>query len=188
MTPLAASIQLPAWISEVVDWQKTYSTSEERVELAIDLSRQNVDRFTGGPFGAAVFDNEGKLISVGTNVVVPENASFAHAELVALLFAQKKLGTFTLAPGNHRFTLAISCEPCGMCLTGILWSGIRRVEVAARGEDAEKIGFDEGFKPNDWAQALREKDIEVTADILREKALPILEKYRQTGNIYNGHF
>lgn len=184
--PLSATIHLPNWIEEFVNWEKVYSDPEERVELAIELSRQNVDRETGGPFGAAIFDEEGKIISVGVNVVISEIASFAHAEMTAILFAQKKLSTFTLAANNRRCTLAISCEPCGMCLTGILWSGISKIETAARGKDAEKIGFDEGFKPDNWTQALREKKIEVTTDILREKALPILEKYGKIGNIYNG--
>ena len=57
--------------------------------LAIELSRQNVDRGGGGPFGAAVFDRDsGRLVAAGVNRVVPQSCSVTHAEMVVIMIAQ----------------------------------------------------------------------------------------------------
>lgn len=180
--PLHESLTLPSWINEVIDFKKNYLLSSERMELVITLSRENITRRTGGPFAAAIFDREGKLISAGVNCVVPENTSLAHAELMAMLFAQKQLGVYSLWEKN--LILTSLCEPCGMCATGILWGGIRSLEYAATSQDAESIGFDEGLKPKDWQEAFKKRGIEVTPNIAREKALALLRQY--DGPIYNG--
>ena len=67
-------MQYPDWVDSVVDWRRTYRTDSERMSLAIAMSRENVERGTGGPFGAAIFDQStGKLVSVGMNSVVRYN-------------------------------------------------------------------------------------------------------------------
>ena len=70
-------LTLPPWIGDVVDTHKRYDTDEERVALAIELSRLNIERSHGGPFGAAVFDGQGRVVSVGVNRVVPQTCSIA---------------------------------------------------------------------------------------------------------------
>jgi hypothetical protein len=91
-------IALPAWIDELVDLERTYGTTEERMRLAIDLSRENILRSTGGPFGAAIFELEsGRLVSVGVNLVVPCNNSVLHGEMVAFMMAEARLGTYSLS-------------------------------------------------------------------------------------------
>ena len=80
----ALGIALPDWIDEVVDWQRAHATPEERMRLAIRLSRENVERETGGPFGAAVFESaSGTLVAVGVNSVERLTNSALHAELAA---------------------------------------------------------------------------------------------------------
>src|SRR5690348_2797811 len=133
---LSASVDLPAWIEGVVDWERSYTTDDERMRLAIALARENVTRRTGGPFGAAVFARRtGALVSVGVNSVVRLSNCTLHAEMVAFMLAQHRLGTFTLAaPGLPLHELVTSCEPCAMCLGATLWSGVRRV-VYGRSEE-----------------------------------------------------
>src|SRR6266568_1962069 len=96
--PLSLTIDCPPWVAEVVNAEQTFSSDEERMRFAIRLARENVVRRTGGPFGAAVFEAAtGRLIAVGVNAVVPANNSVLHAETVALMMAERRLGSFSLA-------------------------------------------------------------------------------------------
>src|SRR5690349_12743872 len=94
-------VDLPPWIDSVVDWDKRYPTDTERMRVAVALSRENVQRRTGGPFGAAIFERDsGALVSVGVNSVVRLSNCTLHAEMVAFMLAQHRVRSFTLAaPG-----------------------------------------------------------------------------------------
>jgi hypothetical protein len=53
---------LPGWVDELVsDPNCQYPTEEDRMRLAIELSRQNVARGTGGPFGAVPWSGVRRL-------------------------------------------------------------------------------------------------------------------------------
>lgn len=181
-------LTLPPWVDDVVPPPSHLFTSdEEKMELAIRLSELNVERLTGGPFGAAIFDSStGRLVSVGVNLVTTSICSSAHAEIVACSVAQVALKTPTLnAVGS--FELVTSCEPCAMCFGATPWSGVQRLLCGAREEDARKVGFDEGSKVADWKDALRSRGIEVVCDVLRERAAAALLSYKTAGGIiYNG--
>ena len=185
------ALRLPDWIEGFLAKQGSGVTSrEDRMQLAIDLSRLNIEHKTGGPFGAAIFERDsGRLITVGVNLVESANCSLAHAETTAIAMAQQQLGHYDLgAEGLPACELVTSTEPCAMCLGAIGWSGLKSVVCAARGEDAEEIGFDEGAKPADWVGSLRQRRIEVARDVLRDQARAILLQYKQTnGLIYNPH-
>jgi tRNA(Arg) A34 adenosine deaminase TadA len=182
-------IELPAWVADVVDFDRAYPSAEDRMRLAIALSRENIVRDTGGPFGAAIFESEsGRLISVGVNLVVPLNNSALHGEMVAFMTAQARLGTFTLnAEGLPAHELVTSCDPCAMCLGATLWAGVRRVVCGASRDDAGEIFFDEGpVFPESYAY-LRSRGIEVIHGVLRDEAREVLGLYaRRSGTIYNG--
>jgi tRNA(Arg) A34 adenosine deaminase TadA len=160
-----------------------YPTIEDRMRLAIELSHLNVQYHSGGPFGAAVFDNQnGKLLSVGVNVVIASRCSITHAEMIAIALAQQALATHNPA-SKGTFQLVSSCQPCAMCLGAIGWSGIKSLVCGARGQDAEAVGFDEGAKPADWVKELRTRGIEVTLDILRAEAKAVLDAYQSADGI-----
>jgi tRNA(Arg) A34 adenosine deaminase TadA len=181
-------IQLPAWIEGMVaERGGGLATVESRMRFVIGLSRANIERRTGGPFGAAVFEaDSGRIVGVGVNLVEASNCSLAHAEMVAIATAQQAVGHYDLGGGKTIYELVTSAEPCAMCLGAIPWSGVRRVVCGARGEDACEIGFDEGAKPADWIGELRKRGIEVQRDMLREEARDILRQYAWTGGlIYN---
>jgi len=184
----AIEIRLPEWIGAMVTERGGgLMTVESRMRFVIELSRANVERRTGGPFGAAVFEaGSGQVVGAGVNLVEASNCSFAHAEMLAIATAQQAVGRYDLGGGSAVYELVTSTEPCAMCLGAIPWSGVRRVVCAARGEDACEIGFDEGAKPVDWAGELRKRGIEVVRDVLREEARAVLRQYAQTGGpIYN---
>ena len=182
-------VDYPSWVKGVVDWNGHYGTDEEKMHLAISIARQNVLASTGGPFGAAVFESEtGRLISVGMNSVVRLNNSTLHAEMVAFMTAQARLGSYTLAgadmPAHELFS---TCEPCAMCLGATLWSGVRRVVCGATREDVESLQFDEGPVFPASYRYLEERGVQVTRSVLREDARDVLNLYRDmSGPIYNG--
>ncbi len=156
--------------------------------LAVELSRRNVLEGTGGPFGAAVFDlSTCRLIALGVNLVVPTTSAAAHAEVVAICLAGQAVGNFDLTEGAGGLTeLVTSCSPCAMCLGAVPWSGVSRVVIGAREEDARSVGFDEGNRPVDWVEGLQRRGIEVVQDVLRAEAVAVLRDYvRGGGLVYN---
>jgi tRNA(Arg) A34 adenosine deaminase TadA len=185
-------LNLPDWIQEFVSSRNpSFATLEERMDFVIELSRLNSLQGTGGPFAASIFDlNDGSLFASGVNLVVSGQCSVLHAEIVTLMFAQKKAGTYDLSSaGSTFYELITSTEPCAMCLGAVTWSGIRKVVCGARGADAEEAGFDEGEKPHSWVEALERRGISVLKDVGREKAATVLRDYRATGGIiYNPRY
>lgn len=176
-------ITLPDWATEI-DWQRRYVSDADRVELAIRLARTNVENRTGGPFGAAVFDGDGQLVSVGVNRVTSQNCSIAHAEIMAYALAQRRLGRFRLNEAGGRFILATSAQPCCQCYGATVWAGIDELLIGARSTDVEQLTeFDEGPLPADWVGELERRGIAVRRDILREDACEVLRRYAQLGGI-----
>lgn len=181
------SFELPAWIEPfLVDWQQPLSSIDQRMQLAIALSKNSVLQKTGGPFGAAVVNEQtGELVSVGINLVTTAGLSIAHAEMVALSLAQLSVGQWNLSHSGP-LQLLTSCEPCAMCFGALPWSGIKSLVCGARKEDAEAAGFDEGDKPEQWVKSLQRRGIEVQRGVLRSQAASVLAYYRDNGGpIYN---
>ena len=189
MTRHAVQVDYPDWVHETIAWDAVYRTDEERMRLAITVSRENVERETGGPFGAAIFESEsGRLVAVGMNSVVRLNNCTLHGEMVAFMMAQARLRSFTLnAPHLPANELVTSCEPCAMCLGATLWSGVRRVVYAANREDAARLHFDEGPVFPESYHYLEDRGIKIVRNFLRDDAVAVLEQYRaRSGTIYNG--
>ncbi len=148
---------LPQWIEKLVDDRELrYRSIEERMHFVIRLSRMNIERGTGGPFGAVVFNTTaGTLLAAGVNIVVPSGCSVANGEMMAMMLAQKILQHYDLGgEGQPQCQLVTSTEPCAMCLGAIPWSGVRSLVCGARDEDARAIGFDEGPKNSDMERGV----------------------------------
>jgi tRNA(Arg) A34 adenosine deaminase TadA len=187
--PPVVHVEYPDWVSSVVEWDREYHGDEERMRLAIAVSRENVERGTGGPFGAAIFERDtGRLVAVGMNSVVRLSNCTLHGEMVAFMMAQRRLDSFTLnAPHLPAHELHTSCEPCAMCLGATLWSGVRRVVYGAGREDAARLDFEEGPVFPESYRYLEDRGIEIVRSVLRDEARAVLELYRtKSGKIYNG--
>ena len=185
MLPLQIHLTLPPWIEDVADASRRYVTDEERVGLAIELSRHNIQYGSGGPFGAAVFDEHGRLISAAANRVVAQTCSVAHAEMLAYMVAQQRLASYRLNEQGGHYTLAASAQPCCQCYGATVWAGIDTLLIGARAEDVEELTeFDEGPLPTDWLGELERRGISVRRDILREQARTVLAAFGATGESY----
>lgn len=190
MATTQITIQLPGWLRQLLPElaDKSYSTDEARMEVALRIARDNVIEGTGGPFGAAVFDTRnGSLVSVGVNLVTSSGLSMTHAEVVAIAMAQAELKMFDLGDASlPPLQLATSAEPCSMCIGAIHWSGVKSIIASARDADVREIGFDEGNKPPDWVDHFAANGVKVTPDVLREGGIAVLQTYVQRGGrIYN---
>lgn len=183
-------LELPEWVGKVLEnAPSVYPTIEARMQLAIELSRRNVQYETGGPFGAAIFNVQtNQLVAPGVNLVVSANCSIAHAEVLAIMLAQQRVGHWMLgSSGMSPYQLVTSAEPCAMCLGAVQWAGVGSLVCGAREEDARRIGLDEGLKPTHWVEGLQGRGIGVIQDIGREEASSILFQYHERGGIiYNG--
>lgn len=183
------TVTLPSWITGAVPWSHRFTSDEEKMRLVVALSLENVERDTGGPFAAGVFESDtGALVAVGVNSVMRLNNAALHGEMMAFMFAQQQVKSFTLdAPGLPPHELVTSCEPCAMCLGATLWSGVRRLVIGASRDDAIRVGFDEGPVFAASYRYLEERGVTVVRDVMREEARSVLELYRdRAGSIYNG--
>lgn len=184
------NLSLPDWINSFLnEYPKIIPEDEKQMRFVLALTERNIREETGGPFGAAVFERDsGKLVSVGVNVVVRQNCSAAHAEMMALMLAQKELGHFDL--GAERFPehrLVTSGKMCAMCLGNVCWSGVCEVLSSAEPEDVEKItGFDEGPTPPDYNAQLECRGIKIVPELLRSEGRAVLQLYVDLGGkVYN---
>ena len=92
------SLRLPDWVERfIADSPRVFPETNDRMRFVLELSRRNVRHGTGGPFGAAIFDSDGRLIAPGINLVVISNCSLLHAEMVALAGAQQILGRYDIS-------------------------------------------------------------------------------------------
>ena len=183
------AIGYPDWVDSVIDWNRSYQSDVDRMRVAIALAHANVERGSGGPFGAAIFEAEsGRLVSVGMNCVVRLNNCVLHAEMIAFMMAQHKTASFTLnaahLPVHELYT---SCEPCAMCLGATLWSGVRRLVYSATREDAMALNFDEGPVFPESYKYLEDRGVQITRAVLRDEGQAVLNFYCNSGGeIYNG--
>jgi tRNA(Arg) A34 adenosine deaminase TadA len=140
---------------------------------AIRLSIQMMRRGKGGPFGAVVVRN-GRVVGRGCNQVTSANDPTAHAEIVAIREACKRLKTFQLDDCD----LYTSCEPCPMCLSAIYWARLGNVFYGNTRRDAAKIDFDDDFIYREVALPIRKRTLKMK-QLLREEALTAFAEWQR---------
>ena len=143
-------------------------------EEAIKLAKNGVKNKEGGPFGAVVVDNKGRIVGYGNNQVLKNNDPTAHAEVTAIRDACKKLNTYDLSECK----IYTTSEPCPMCLGAIIWSNIKEVYYATSRKDVDKIGFrDEDIY--DYLEGKNNKIIKLEK-IEDDKCEKLLDSYKNT--------
>jgi tRNA(Arg) A34 adenosine deaminase TadA len=135
---------------------------------AIELSINSANS-TGGPFGCVIV-KDNKIIGEGSNKVTFSNDPTAHAEIVAIRKACKKLNTFNLSGCD----LYASCEPCPMCLSAIYWAHVDNIYYANTRNDAKKINFDDSLIYSEISKKIEDRKIPIK-QMLRDEALKAFE-------------
>ena len=147
-----------------------HNLSKNFMLRAIELSMISLKE-DGGPFGCVIVKNN-EIISEGFNEVTNKNDPTAHAEIVAIRDACKKLNTFNLK-GTQMFT---SCEPCPMCLSAIYWSHIDKIYYGNNRKDAAKIGFDDSYIYDELSIDLNKRKIPLE-QINEKEAIKAFEQW-----------
>lgn len=147
------------------------TASDTFMRRAIELSRFGMEGGHGGPFGAVVVRN-GEVVGEGWNQVTSTNDPTAHAEVVAIRDAARRLGTFDLS-GTEIYA---SCDPCPMCLSAIHWARIGRIWFANTQADAASIGFDDAKIAGELRAQPSERELPV-ARILGEEARRVFDDW-----------
>ena len=152
------------------------STDDKRKFMleAIKKAEINFMSGKGGPFGAVIV-RDGVILAIAGNYVTSTNDPTAHAEVIAIRQACKKLKTFDLS-GCEIFA---SCEPCPMCMGAIMWARIGRLYFAANRNDAAQAGFDDEHFYAELALPIGKRKLKPT-QILQEEAVKVFEKWQNT--------
>lgn len=153
----------------------------DAMRLAIEEARRTMNADQGGPFGAAILDQNGSIIAVSSNTVLKDHDATAHAEMNAIRKAGAVLGTHDLSG----CTLVTTAYPCPMCLGAIIWSNITKIIYGCRPDDADAIGFRDDMiytyirHPEDHASLLE------TKEQYRDECLSLFVEYdRKNKTIY----
>ena len=121
------------------------------------------------PVGALVVDDSGDVVGQGANLREQDNDPTAHAEIVAIRDAAKKLGNYRL----DELTMVVTLEPCGMCAGAIAQSRIKRLVFGSFDEKHGAVG-------SVW-DLLRDSRViykpEVISEVLAEESKKLLESF-----------
>lgn len=142
------------------------------MKLAIEQARTGIHAGHGGPFGSVIVKND-TIIGLGHNMVLKNNDSTAHGEVVAIRNAEQELGTYDLS-GAEIYTTG---EPCPMCLAACMWANISKVYYGCTINDNEIIGFRDAKFDN--LMGGRSKLSEYLQEIGRDECLELFDEYNQ---------
>ena len=135
---------------------------------AIELSISSANG-TGGPFGSVIVKDE-KIIAEGSNKVTFSNDPTAHAEIVAIRDACKKLNTLIFQAVIY--ILVVNHAPC----VYLLYIGLMLIIffMQTTREDAKKINFDDSLIYSEILKKSEDRKIPIK-QMLRDEALKAFE-------------
>ena len=143
--------------------------SEDEKWMQIAISEANLAKNLGEiPVGAVIIQND-KLIAKAHNQPILNHDPTAHAEVIALRKAGKKLNNYRLAGS----TLYVTLEPCVMCLGAIMHARIDRIVFGA---SDPKTGVC-GSKADLTSEAFFTHKVKVDGGVLEEESRVILQTF-----------
>ena len=110
-------------------------SNEELMRQALDIARSALAS-NDVPIGALVLNSNGEVISTGANRREVDNDPSAHAEVVAMREAGRKLNNWRL----DGCTVVVTLEPCAMCAGAISQSRVKTLIFGAWDEKAGAVG------------------------------------------------
>jgi guanine deaminase len=142
------------------------------MKMAIERSQKGMQQNIGGPFGAVIV-KDGEVVGKGQNQVTSTNDPTAHAEVVAIRDACKRVNNFSLEDA----ILYTSCEPCPMCLAACYWARIKKIYYGNSQQDAASIDFDDAFLYKELTLPHESRSLEII-QICRDEAYKVFEEWR----------
>ena len=141
------------------------AADERHMQRALELARHAQDLHAEVPVGAVVV-MDGQIVGEGWNQSISGNDPSAHAEIMALRDAGRRLGNYRF-PGAELF---VTLEPCVMCAGAMIHARLARLIYAADDPKTGAAGsvFDTLISP------LHNHRISVEKGLLAEPASALL--------------
>ena len=139
------------------------------MRIALDMAQDAAARGEA-PIGAVVVDPaSGEVVAAAGNSPISLNDPTAHAEILALREAARKLGNYRLTG----LTLYVTLEPCPMCAGAISHARIGRLVYGA--DDAKGGGVAHGARV--FAQPTCHWRPEVEGGLLADESAALLRGF-----------
>ena len=124
------------------------------------------------PFGACIA-LEGRAVVCSHNQVWKDTDITAHAEIVAIREACRKLGMVDLSG----CVMYATTEPCPMCFSACHWARISTVVYGSFIADAKSVGFNELTVSDEDLKRLGGSPINIRGGFLRDEAIEVLNAW-----------
>ncbi|MBD2205491.1 nucleoside deaminase [Calothrix sp. FACHB-1219] len=122
------------------------------------------------PYGAVIVkDNE--IVAVGHNTVRRDNDPSAHAEINVIRSLTAKIKK----PDLTGYTIYTTGEPCPMCATACVWSGISEIIYGASIQDLISVNQSQIDISCEEVISKSFKNIKVTKGILRNECMELFK-------------
>ncbi|MGD8934783.1 MAG: tRNA adenosine(34) deaminase TadA [Gammaproteobacteria bacterium] len=140
---------------------------EHWMRLALELAHK-AEAAGEVPVGAVIVLN-GELVAEGWNQPISSSDPTAHAEIIALRTAGKKLDNYRLLDTE----LYVTLEPCPMCVGAMLHARVKRVIYAATDPKTGALGGS-----YDLLNSVKHNHaFEVTGGVLAEQSRDLLQAF-----------
>lgn len=138
---------------------------EDFMRLALSEAKKG-----DSPYGAVIVkDNE--VVAKGYNTVRRDSDPSAHAEMNAI----RSLTTKIQNPSLEGYTIYATGEPCPMCATACVWTGLAEIIIGASIEDLILVNQSQVRISCEEIIAKSFKNIKVTKGLLREECLQLFK-------------
>lgn len=109
--------------------EESVRNDEFWMRRAIEAARE-AEALNEVPIGACLVDESGELLAVAGNRTRADSDPTAHAEILILRAAAKKIGNYRLTDA----TVYTTIEPCAMCAGALVNARIKRLVFGAADE------------------------------------------------------
>ena len=145
-----------------------FQTDEFYMTIAVEAANTARD-FGEIPIGACLVDADGEILAVAGNRTISDSDPTAHAEILALREAARKISNYRLVNS----TIYSTVEPCAMCAGALVNARIKRLVYAA---DDERFGAARSiFRICDSPQLNHR--IEITNGILAAECRELMQNF-----------
>ncbi|MHA1871437.1 MAG: nucleoside deaminase [Promethearchaeota archaeon] len=149
---------------------------EKYMRMAIEKTKEGMKEGQT-PFGACIV-KDGEVIACEHNKVWATTDITAHAEIVAIREACKKLNTIDLSG----CVIYSTCEPCPMCFSAIHWARISTIVYGASIADAQGGGFNELTISNHQMKDLGRSKVEIIDNFLKDECVELFSMWNKMEN------
>jgi len=147
---------------------------EKFMRVVLEEVREGI-RSGQAPFGACIV-KDGEVIACEHNSVWKQTDCTAHAEILAIRKACKKLKTIDLSDCEIYST----CEPCPMCFSACHWARISKIYYGASIQDAKRYGFNELEISNEQMRRNGNSKVKIKAGLMKDECIIRFKEWKRS--------